>query len=47
MRTILALASVLAIAGAAYAQNAQPTPRGTATDITNADIQAINRDGSA
>ena len=41
MRKALALTIVLGVAGAAVAQTAQHMPRGTATDIPNADIQAL------
>lgn len=40
MRTAIALAAGLAVTGAAFAQ-VQHMPRGTATDITNAQIEAI------
>ena len=41
MRRALALTIMLGVAGAAVAQTAQHMPRGTATDIPNADIQAL------
>src|SRR4051812_30961622 len=41
MKKLLPVAITLAFIAAAAAQTAQHTPRGTATDITNADIQAI------
>src|SRR5258705_995218 len=43
MRRALALTIILGVAGAAAAQTAQHMPRGTATDIPNADIQALAR----
>ena len=41
MRAILAAGFALALANAATAMAAEHLPRGTATDITNADVQAL------